>query len=80
MPRSKSNLMEMKKSIYERLNSEAVRAAFLECALNDEECTPDEYEEAKIMIKLSREHFGHPDPIQTTASKFDTDAEMTVPA
>ena len=37
MPRSKSNLKEIKDSIYERLNSEAVRAAFLECALNDEE-------------------------------------------
>ena len=37
-------------------------------------CTPDECEEAKIIVKLSREHFGHSDPIQTIASKFDTDA------
>ena len=59
MPRSKSNLKKIKKSIYERLDSEATRLAFMEYALNDAEFTQDRYEEAKIMVELSREHFGH---------------------
>ena len=78
MPRSKSQLRKIKKSIYERLNSEAVRSAFLDCALNDEELTQDHYEEAKIIVELSREHFGHSDPAQTSENKFDTDAGMRV--
>lgn len=69
MPRSGSDLRKNKKSIYEHLDSESVRSAFLECALNDEKFTQDGYEEAKIMVELSREHFKHSEPLQTPESE-----------
>ncbi len=74
MPRSKSDLRKIKKSICEHLDTEAVRLAFLKCALNDEEFSQDNYEEAKIMVELSREHFGHSEPFQTPEDQLNSDA------
>ena len=62
MLKSKKELKETAKFIYSKLDDERTRTQFLEDSLIDSESNQDYYDNSKIIVELSREYFGHPDP------------------